>query len=273
MEKNSKIILWLVLLCMFCVLLPAASFPFWECRNERTIDSAEYLDEADCSEYYINTDTSLKTGEGFSSGIVIETRDEETEKPVTGSSAVYEITDAQGTVIISNLKTGIDGSVRVPEKLCHGQYRLREVQAPSGYMANLEACSFSVKQDTETIRLVKKSAPQKGIITVFKKAKREMEEVPLKNAVFQIIATEDITTADGTTRLKAGQLADTIKTDHNGEANSGELYPGKYNIVEKKAPVGYQKEKNPFPAELRYAAQDMSPASLELNLVSEYFKE
>ena len=61
----------------------------------------------------------------------------------------------------------------------------------------------------------------------------------LKDAEFEVTAAEDIYTADGTLRISKGALADTLVTDESGEAESKELYPGKYLLREISAPEGY----------------------------------
>lgn len=55
----------------------------------------------------------------------------------------------------------------------------------------------------------------------------------LKNAVYDIIANEDIYTSDGTKRASEGEIVDTVKTNSEGVAKSKELYLGSYKIVEK----------------------------------------
>src|SRR5699024_630202 len=69
-------------------------------------------------------------------------------------------------------------------------------------------------------------------------------------AVFEIHAAEDIVTADGTVRLKKGDLADTVTSDEEGRAVSKSLYPGKYNIVETEAPYGHVSDDMIYQAEI-----------------------
>lgn len=60
----------------------------------------------------------------------------------------------------------------------------------------------------------------------------------LPGATFEIIAAEDVTTADGTCRYFAGEVVDTITTDETGLAKSKPLYLGKYEVKEIAAPYG-----------------------------------
>ena len=61
----------------------------------------------------------------------------------------------------------------------------------------------------------------------------------LGDAVFQIIAAENIYSAAGMELMKAGTIADTVVTDEKGTATSKELYVGKYTVKEVKPPAGY----------------------------------
>ena len=83
-------------------------------------------------------------------------------------------------------------------------------------------------------------------------------ENALSGAVFQVTAAEDIVTADGTTRVKAGDVVSEITTDENGYAETPLLYLGKYEVREIKAPFGYVLNSQPKTAELTYAGQEVS---------------
>ena len=69
-------------------------------------------------------------------------------------------------------------------------------------------------------------------------------------------AAEDITTPDGTVRVKKDTLVDTLTTDESGKAVSKKLYLGKYRIVEIKAPYGTLLNGEPKTVELTYAGQN-----------------
>lgn len=60
----------------------------------------------------------------------------------------------------------------------------------------------------------------------------------LPGAVFDIVARRDIVTPDGTLRLKAGAVADTLTTGADGKSESKLLFLGDYYAVERKAPDG-----------------------------------
>ncbi len=78
----------------------------------------------------------------------------------------------------------------------------------------------------------------------------------LSDAVFQVIAVEDIVTLDGTTRAYAGDVVSEITTDENGYAETEPLYLGKYEVRETKAPYGYVLNNKPKDVEVTYAGQE-----------------
>ena len=127
-----------------------------------------------------------------------------------------------------------------------------EVIPPSGYVLNTTPVSFGIDGNTSEVVIRLSDKPEKGKISVLKRGEMfssvEVSEdiyVPvysekgLKDAEFEVTAAEDIYTADGTLRISKGALADTLVTDESGEAESKELYPGKYLLREISAPEGY----------------------------------
>ena len=84
------------------------------------------------------------------------------------------------------------------------------------------------------------------------------EENGLSGAVYQVIAREDIITADGTVRANAGEIVAELTTDENGYAETDLLYLGKYEVVEVTAPYGYVLNSEPQLVELSYAGQEVS---------------
>jgi len=126
------------------------------------------------------------------------------------------------------------------------------VQAANGYVLDKTAVPFTIDGTVEVVTVEKTNAPQKGKIAVQKTGDSFVtvneqggrftpvfDEKPLAGAEFEIVAAEDIVTADGTLRLHTGVVADVLVTDENGYAASKLLYLGKYEICEKTAPAGY----------------------------------
>ena len=80
----------------------------------------------------------------------------------------------------------------------------------------------------------------------------------LSGAVFQVIASEDIVTLDGTIRANAGDVVAELTTDENGYAETDLLYLGKYEIREITAPYGYVLNCESQFVELVYAGQEVA---------------
>lgn len=193
---------------------------------------------------------------------------------------------------IDTFYTNEEGYLITPEKLKYGKgYSLVEVQAPYGYVLNSEPVYFDVVQEQSgeenEISIIKVERPnmaQKGKISVQKtgdiftrvnKASSAYTDengnfivnpttyIPvfeignLSGAVFQVIASEDIVTADGTVRANAGDVVAEITTDENGYAETDLLYLGKYEVKEVKAPDGYVLNSESQFVELSYAGQEI----------------
>lgn len=91
----------------------------------------------------------------------------------------------------------------------------------------------------------------------------------LAGAVYEITADEDVITPDGTLRYHKGDVVDTVTTDEDGTAKSKELYLGKYNVVETKAPTGMVINKEKHSVELTYAGQDVAVTETATSFVNE----
>ena len=185
--------------------------------------------------------------------------------------------------------TNKEGYLITPEKLPYGDYTLKEVQAPYGYVLDDMPIPFSITQEnssTDTgvtvVKVKARDVAQKGVINITKTGEifSSVEEnkgvyTPkysisnLKGAIFEIYAAEDITTLDGTVRYEQGTLVDTITTDDDGVAKSKELYLGKYTVIEKTAPNGYVHNAAKYDAELTYAGQNVSVTSTDISVYND----
>lgn len=181
---------------------------------------------------------------------------------------------------IDTFYTNSDGYLITPETLPYGKgYSVVEVQAPYGYVLDSTPIYFDITAENTTeengvtiVKTEKKNTPQKGTITVektgeiFSNVTSSGEEVTiyqpeysvngLSSAVFEIYADEDITTPDGTVRVKKDELVATLKTNTKGTATSKQLYLGKYRVVEKTAPYGFVLNKTINHIELTYSGQN-----------------
>ena len=217
--------------------------------------------------------------------------DSETGKQIPYAGAGFQIYDPNDKLVtmtytypnvteIDTFYTNEDGYLITPESLPYGKgYSVVEVQAPYGYILDSTPVYFDITAENTTdengvtiVKTEKKNTPQKGTITVEKtgeifsnvtsSGEKEIVYQPeyslngLSGAVFEIYADEDITTPDGTVRVKEDTLVDTVITGTNGKATSNEFYLGKYRVVEKTAPYGFVLNKTVNHIELTYSGQN-----------------
>ena len=242
----------------------------------------------------------LINNKNFESYLKVVKLDKETGKRIPYEGAAFEIYDSNNHRItmqytypqvtsIHTFYTNKEGYLITPEKLPYGDYTLKEVQAPYGYVLDDTPIPFSISQEnssTDTgvtvVKVKARDVAQKGVINITKTGEifSSVEEnkgvyTPkysisnLKGAIFEIYAAEDITTLDGTVRYEQGTLIDTVTTDDDGVAKSKELYLGKYTVIEKTAPNGYVHNAAKYDAELTYAGQNVSVTSTDISVYND----
>lgn len=242
----------------------------------------------------------LINNKNFESYLKVVKLDKETGKQIAYEGAAFEIYDSDNHRVtmqytypqvtsIHTFYTNKEGYLITPEKLPYGDYTLKEVQAPQGYVLDDTPIPFSITQEnssTDTgvtvVKVKAQDVAQKGVINITKTGEifSSVEEnngvyTPkysvgnLKGAVFEIYAAEDITTLDGTVRYEQGTLVDTVTTDDDGVAKSKELYLGKYTVIEKTAPNGYVHNAAKYDAELTYAGQNVSVTSTDISVYND----
>ena len=84
--------------------------------------------------------------------------------------------------------------------------------------------------------------------------------------MFEVRAKTDIKTPDGTLKLSAGEVADTVTTGSDGSAVSKALYLGEYEVVETTAPEGYLLDTEPHAVTLRYKDQYTAIVSAQVGI-------
>ena len=253
---------------------------------------------------FINTDGKtykfLINNKNFESYLKVVKLDKETGKQIAYEGAAFEIYDSDNHRVtmqytypqvtsVHTFYTNKEGYLITPEKLPYGDYTLKEVQAPYGYVLDDTPIPFSITQEnssTDTgvtvVKVKAKDMAQKGVINITKTGEifSSVDEnkgvyTPkysvgnLKGAIFEIYAAEDITTLDGTVRYEQGTLVDTVTTDYDGVAKSKELYLGKYTVIEKTAPNGYVHSSTKYDVELTYAGQNVSVTSTDISVYND----
>lgn len=242
----------------------------------------------------------LINNKNFESYLKVVKLDKETGKQIAYEGAAFEIYDSDNHRVtmqytypqvtsVHTFYTNKEGYLITPEKLPYGDYTLKEVQAPYGYVLDDTPVPFSITQEnssTDTgvtvVKVKARDVAQKGVINITKTGEifSSVEEnkgvyTPkysvgnLKGAVFEVYAAEDITTLDGTVRYEQGTLVDTVTTDDDGVAKSKELYLGKYTVIEKTAPNGYVHNGTKYDVELTYAGQNVSVTSTDISVYND----
>lgn len=265
----------------------------WEGR-EKIKDFDVFID-TDMKEYKF-----LINNSNFESYLKVVKLDKETNKQIAYEGAGFEIYDSNNHRVsmqftypevteIHTFYTNSEGYLITPEKLPYGDYTLKEVQAPYGYVLDSTPIPFTITQEnssTDTgvtvVKVKARDMAQKGVIEITKsgeifKSVNEKEGIytpiyengNLANAVFEIYAAEDIVTLDGTTRCYKDEKIDEITTDKNGIAKSKELYLGKYTVIEKTAPNGFVNANEQYDVELTYAGQNVSVTSTALSVYND----
>lgn len=237
---------------------------------------------------------SAKTllNEGVKAYLEVVKKDAETGKTIPLPGAEFEIYKEDGT-LVTTITSDENGIAQTSEELFYGNYFLKETKAPEGYVIDSEQKPFSITKDnigegmigTVTYQHLKVVNPvnqvQKGVIKVFKEgfvfshvAESEGEYTPvyetrgLQNAVFNVIAAEDIVTPEGTVRAQKDDVVATLTTDETGWAQTDELYLGRYNVVETQAPEGYVIDTTSHEANLEYAGQEVEITEQSLSITN-----
>lgn len=261
----------------------------WE-NTEWMQDFEVVISENEKNYFYLINDAVL------TSLVKIVKKDAETGNIIPVSGIGFKVWDCQNEcyveqkinypseMVLDIFYTDESGSLMMPSELVYGNYELHEVQTANGYVLDETPVPFAIDGQEEVITVEKFNTAQKGKISVrktgdiFARVQRtssaytdedgNLIENPttytpvfeignLAGAVFQVIASEDIITADGTVRAKAGDVVAELITDENGYAETDLLYLGKYEVKEIKAPEGYVLNSKSQFIELVYAGQEI----------------
>ena len=262
----------------------------WE--NTEWIDDFEVIISENEKEYFYLLNDAVKK-----SFVKIVKKDAETGNIIPVSGIGFKVWDCANSeyisqeiyypseMILDTFYTDESGSLMLPNELVYGDYELHEVQSAEGYVLDKKPVPFTIDGSAETVVVEKTNTAQKGKISVQKTGDifttvatassaytdengetivNPTTYTPvfangnLSGAVFQIIASEDIITADGTIRANAGDVVAEITTDENGYAETDLLYLGKYEVREITAPDGYALNAESQFVELTYAGQEIA---------------
>lgn len=163
------------------------------------------------------------------------------------AGAKFNILDSEGKIVQENLTTDENGQI-VSDKLANGRYTLVETKAPYGYELSDKTYEIIVGNgDIDEIKVVNiKKTVDLEII------KKDKENKLLPNAEFKILDSAGNT------------IVENLKTDEQGSIKVSKLEYGNYELVETKAPIGYQNLERPIPI----VVNDSVKNTIKLNIVN-----
>lgn len=197
-------------------------------------------------------------------------KDKDTLNPLDGGIfglyAGSDIKNDDGTVVvpkgtlIEKITTDEKGTAVFTADLPIGfSYDVKEIQAPEGYLRNLQdvySFTFSYTNDSEPKVVFSHTFVNERVNAKISLQKRDAEtnqtvaqgDASLEKAVYGLYAREDIVHPDGATGViyKAGDQVTTLTTDEKGKASVENLYLGSYFIKEITPPVGYLADENEY---------------------------
>lgn len=231
----------------------------------------------------------LMNNHEFEAFIKVIKTDAESGLSIPYAGAEFQIYDPNGNKVVMSYTyptytevdtfvTNSEGYLITPEQLPYGKgYKLVEVKAPYSYVLDSTPIPFDVEDDKATedgvltvVVVTRPNMPQKGVIHISKTGevfesvitsgnlyKPVYKVKGLAGAVYEIRAAEDIYTLDGVLHYSKGELVDTVETGVDGFGTSKEIYLGKYEIQEVKAPHSMIINKEIKTVELVYAGQEI----------------
>ncbi|EHP2906181.1 TPA: SpaA isopeptide-forming pilin-related protein [Listeria monocytogenes] len=163
-------------------------------------------------------------------GSVVLTKEDSVSK-ATLSGAEFELQNAAGTKVQANLTTNADGKLAVTD-LAPGDYKFVETKAPTGYELDAIPVTFTIEFNQATaVNVTKDNVAKTGSVVLTKLDSKSRSN--LAGAEFEL-------------QTKLGiSLKDKVVTEANGQLQIDDLAPGDYQLVETKAPTGYELDATP----------------------------
>ncbi len=139
----------------------------------------------------------------------------------TLQGAAYGIYDSDD-LLIEEITTN-DTGIAVSGQLLYGDYYLKEITPPVGYLLSTASIPFQIRNQDEVIELVAENMQIRGKVQIFKTDERDN---PLQGVEFNIYTSNDL-------------FMEKLFTDINGIAISNDLPYGEYYLKEINPPIGY----------------------------------
>lgn len=190
--------------------------------------------------------------------------------PSNDGTVIYK----KGTVV-DTITTNEDGKATSKE-LPLGEYSVKEIEAPEGFILSNEIKDVSLKYKDQNTSIVFDNTSftnerQKVAINVNKKDKDD--DKVLAGAEFSLYAKEDIKNYKNDVIVKANELIEKAISDNNGKATfKSDLPLLDFTIKETKAPKGYIASDETINVEVEYKGQDTKVINLEYEMKNEKMK-
>lgn len=204
------------------------------------------------------------------------------------SGAVFELYSDKGcTSLITRMPaTNAQGASEVEIPKTQDTVYLKEISVPAGYKLDTQAHNVAL-QTGKTTSVTISNKEQKGRLTI-RKSGEVLTGVSggegnisfiygnsaFAGAKYNIYAAEDIYSQDKVTKIhSSGDLIASLETGSDGACVSGDLYLGKYKVIEQQAPknlvIGKTEEERTKFVTLSYAGQTVELATGETSFTNE----
>lgn len=190
--------------------------------------------------------------------------------PSNDGTIIYK----KGTVV-DTITTNSEGK-STSKKLPLGEYSVREVQAPEGFVINDEVKNVSLKYKDQNTAIVFDNTSftnerQKVDINVYKKDAEN--DVGLLGATFGLYAKDDIKNYKGEIVVTAGTLIESVTSDTEGKVHfTSDLPLTNFEIKEIQAPIGYSSNDEIIKVDATYRGQDIKVINLEYEFKNKIIK-
>ncbi|MBC1550862.1 collagen binding domain-containing protein [Listeria sp. FSL L7-1434] len=176
----------------------------------------------------VATSVTIENTEQTGSAVLLK-EDSVTKDAIAG--AEFELQNADGTKVADNLVSNADGKIEVTD-LAPGDYQFVETKAPTGYVLDATPAKFKVEFNQATaVNVTKENTAKTGSVVLTKLDSKSRSN--LAGAEFEL-------------QTKLGvSLKDKVVTEANGQLQIDNLAPGDYQLVETKAPTGYDLDATP----------------------------
>lgn len=173
--------------------------------------------------------------------VYVTVLDAETLRTIKEPDIAFNLKDARGEVEFLNdyypyrityqeFRTTENGTFFLPEKIWLGEHTLHQISEPYGYDASEDILMYLAEardwDDPHHVEVL--LYPARNTIRI-SSVDADTNE-PVSGGIFDVVAREDIITADGTLRYRAGQRVDRIVCGEDGEGESIPLFLGEYTV-------------------------------------------